>query len=225
MLVEDSRPLIYDYETGDERIEELGDSEVVATRTHLAYIRSTREVIIEYNHRGAKATDLIRLLNALSDRFLDVRTEFELTPVVDRGFIQEVDDFERILNASVTIARPNPDWTDWADHLADVADASDGQQITVNVSAGRGGSLDESNGVMAIIRGLVASGLAVIKTARVEGYRMGEEAKTSVSLSRHVEHQSVEVDRASNGAVDSGSMEQELGRYAEEREHKDDDDG
>ncbi len=195
----DLLPLIYDMEDGSERVEDLSESEYLATRTHAVLRLSDRLLAVEYNHRGAKASHLERLLEDLAERILDRDIDVTVNPVADQSFLESIELFERITNAGVRVSRPNQDWTDWHSELGKMAAASAGQSANVEVNSGRGGSLTQDSGIIQLIRELVTRRRATVKSARVSGYRQGEDRPTAVSLRRHITHQRVEAETGDDG--------------------------
>ena len=91
------QPLIFDAASAQERIQRLRAREVVATRTHCVIDLASRESIVEYNHRGAKANDLVELLARAGrslPRFKDL--DLDLNPKVSESFLAAIGRFERV---------------------------------------------------------------------------------------------------------------------------------
>ncbi len=107
-------PLIYDTAAGTERYADTTSTEIVATKTHARFEFSSREAIIEYNHRGAKAPDIADVVAGSLVRHNErwAGLSFELAPHVDASFVESIDAFERIRQVKVRLTEPNYDWTD-----------------------------------------------------------------------------------------------------------------
>lgn len=213
----DLYPLIYDYEQGTERIEQLLASEVLATKTHAIIDVIDRETIVEYNHRGAKARDLALLIEELGRPLLGQSLNVELSPVADESFSRSIDHFRRITSASIKLSRPNQDWTDYHDRLTGLAGESHGQYAEVAVSAGRGRSLSDGSGIIPLIRKILRRRRSSVQTAKIAGYRHEESEPTTVSLSRHITHQRIRVETDEAGYPMEPEMLDRLEEFLAER--------
>jgi hypothetical protein len=132
-------PLIFNATNAEERTERLKRGEIVATRTHAVVDIESREVIVEYNHAGAKAGDLASVItNSLSESETWRGLNVELNPVADEEFVKAIEKFRRIRLASLRVARPNPGWTDHVNNLTEMAGESDAKDVEVALSANRG---------------------------------------------------------------------------------------
>jgi hypothetical protein len=215
---EEGNPLFFNFEKATERIERLSRGEKLATKTHCAIDIATREAVVEYNFRGAKAGDIAEAIQAIG-RSLTTWSdlEVELTPVVDQSFIQAVNSFQRIRVATVKMVRPNQDWTDYATHITDIADESRGGSIEVTVNAKRSSSLSERSGIMRFIKETIRTARQSIKTAKVTGTRAGEDAETTVTTEKHIAHQKVSVELNNDGLVNDPEINDRAVRFLESR--------
>lgn len=139
---------------------------------------------------------------ALFERYLEriELSEFssrsvDITPLASESFLDEIEDFERIRLASVEVTRPNLDWDDQANHLYELADESGAQSSTAEVKAPRGESLNKHRGLLGVIRQVASNSNPSIKNAKITGRKPGDVNDRTVSLSRHQEKSSVEVDQ------------------------------
>lgn len=214
----DVLPLIYDMADGTERVEDLTDSEYLATRTHAVLRVTDRLLAVEYNHRGAKARDLEHVVEALAKELLGRQVHVSVNPVADRSFLESIELFERITQASVRVARPNQDWSDWHSELGKLAAESHGQTANVEVNAGRGNSLSEDSGIIELLRSLVRQRRSTVSSARVAGYRSGEKRPTAVSLQRHVTHQRVQAEIGPDGQASQAPMLDNLDAFVSTQE-------
>jgi hypothetical protein len=216
-------PLLYNYESGTARIQPLRSGEMVATKTHGLINIEKREAIIEYNQRGAKASDISQTLEYVGRTRTNWHSlKLELVPKAEEGFVKSIERFERIRVASFKVTRPNPSWTDHFDHLNDLAEQSDAGAMEVTATAERGESLSQSKGVVAYIKNMARQSLAYVKGANLIGTRPGEKAETSISLNRYIEHQRVGVKTNEDGHVNDDDLERKIRDYAKAREQGND---
>ncbi len=216
---EEGNPLFYDFVNAKERIEELPKGEKLATKTHGVINLATREAIVEYNQRGAKASDVafaIQEIGRSLRNWSDLEVEF--TPVFDQSFLQAINSFSRIREASVKMVRPNPDWTDHATYLTDLAKDSKAHLIEVTANAERAQSLNQSKGLIGFIKRMISSKQSSVKTASVTGTRNGEAAETTVSSNNYIAHQRVIVGKTKDGLVNDVEINDTLVKFAESRD-------
>jgi hypothetical protein len=210
-------PIIFNTTSAEERVERLEAGEILATKTHGIVNLVTRDVLIEYNHQGAKAADIADVLErAVSSSAAWPQVKVELTPVVAETFIQDVNRFERIRVANARVVRPNVGWSDWEDELTKAADDSNAQSVQVEFNAPRGQSLSKTGGVVPFIKRL-ARPLTPLKSAAITGRRPGEAAETTISTANHIEHQRINVRLDGDGHVDDADIERRLSAYEETR--------
>jgi hypothetical protein len=214
-------PLIFNRNSSTERLEPLASGEIVATRTHGVIDVERREAIIEYNHSGAKAPDIASVLQSLAERVTRAEWfQFELNPKADQTFLEDLARFRSVKVASIKMARPNPNWTDYESHLTSIAADSDARVIEVTVSAGRQGAINTIGGLVDFIRQAAGARLPPLKGAQVSGYREGEDAATTISLSNHIEHQRVEVKLTPEGHVETSDIQRKLLAYLRSRQEQ-----
>ena len=211
-------PLIFNTSRARERIQRLRDGEIVASKTHMLMNLTRREATVEYNHLGAKASDIASLLEDLARSQPQFDTlELSLNPVVDEEFIRAIDRFGRIRVASIRVARPNPDWSDHYNNFTSLAADSDAGAIDVTLTASRRHSLSKTRGLIRHIKDLVTGQVSILKSARVAGEREGETEETAISLSHHIEHQKIAVKRTDDGHVDSRDIRDKMEEYLNAR--------
>jgi len=216
---EEGNPLFYDFVNAKERIEELPKGEKLATKTHCVINLATREAIVEYNQRGAKAADIamaIQEIGRSKTTWKDLEVEF--TPVFDQSFLQAVNSFSRIRVASVKMVRPNPDWTDNVTLLTGLAKDSKAHLIEVTVNAERAQSLNQSKGLIGFIKSLIGAKQSSLKAAAVTGTRAGETAETTVSSNNYIAHQRAVVSKTKDGLVNDHDINDTLVKFSEARD-------
>jgi hypothetical protein len=212
------QPIIFDTGAATERTQPLKPEEIVATKTHALIDIESREAIIEYNHRGAKAADIATVLGAAGRKIHGWKNfYFDLSPKVDRSFVEGVDAFERIRVAGFRIARPNTDWTDWDNQIAQSALESGAQTAQAEYTAPRGKSLEKGAGVVPFIRERATDGVTALKNAFITGKREGEAAETTITIGDHKEHQRVAVRLDPERQVEEKDIDRRLGEYDEAR--------
>jgi hypothetical protein len=215
---EEGNPLFFNFESATERIEQLARNEKLARKTHCVINITRREAAVEYNHRGAKASDVADALAIIGQRLMQwPELQVEFTPVIDQSFLQAINSFSRIRVATVKMIRPNQDWTDHANHLTALADESRGHFIEVTVNAHRERGLSERGGVIGFIRYMARELLPSLKDAKVIGTRQDEDAETTVSLQNHIAHQRVNVGMTDDGHVNDGEINEMLIGFLESR--------
>ncbi len=212
------QPIIFDTADSSEQIGALRPSQVVATRTHALIDLRSREAIIEYNHRGAKAHDIATALGVTGRRIREWRGLWvELSPKVDHTFVESIDQFDRIRAAGVRIGRPNYDWTDWDDEITDAASDSDAQTAEVEFVAARGESLSKTLGIIPFIKKRAQEGVAAMKNAYVTGRRPDDATETKVTLNDHKEHHRINVKMDPDNHVDEADIRRHIEQYDSSR--------
>jgi len=216
--VPEQRPLLFNVARGRERFGQLRADEVVAHKTHVLVDLSRREALIEYNHRGAKASDIAEVVQSAGRTLSELRDlTFDLVAVGDESFLKAVDRFTRIRIASIRVARPNPGWTDCYDELGDLGKKSKAQTITVEMTAQRNDTLSKSDGIIGVVRDLIKRKIAALKGARVVGQRGEEPSETTVSLDRYIVHRRVNVRKTEEGHVDDADIRRHMEAFGKSR--------
>lgn len=179
-------PLIFNEETGS--VEKAPNSEETwpVRQTAVIVDPETRLVGIENRRAGVGSTNLERYFRILArDQGYASDLLFDLAGQPSASFEQELNDFDRIREATVVIKRPNNDWEDAEDVVADLADATGAHTASVTVNAARGASLNSNDGLLSVIRRQVQRPQTSISNVRVIGTRNGETQERSLSLARH----------------------------------------
>jgi hypothetical protein len=213
-------PLIYNRTSAVERLETLDVGEVLARKTRALLDLITREMAVEYNHRGAKASDIVNLCQYLArqDRRWGA-LDLTVVPVPQRSFADSLDRFSIIKSASIKVVEPNQDWTrDYKNLLSRMSDASSAGSGDITLHARRRGTLSKTRGIIAYLKEMVSGRAApAVEGATVTGVREGETAESSVSLKKHVETRVVRPRLLPSGQVDEGDVEVKLREYLDSR--------
>jgi hypothetical protein len=211
-------PMILNQDRGRLRIEELGDDEILVENTHGLMDLQTRETLIEYNKKGAKAKDIAEIFSEVLSSDYGEEVEVTLTPVVDESFLQALNRFRRIRIGSVKLVRPNPDWSDeYEASLLEFAADSKAQTVNIEVSARRGQDLDRERGIIGFLRKLVRERVSNLRGGRITGQMVESEGETSISTTNFIEHQVVRVGLNQHGHVDDTEITQKMTTYLEQR--------
>ena len=210
-------PLIFNIEQGSERHTRLRENEILATRTQAVLDCRTRKVVVEYNQRGAKASDFTAMIAAFGRRALSTEDfTFDLAPLPGQSFLEELRKFGRVQLANVKLTRPNHDWNDAEDALSGVAQDSQARMFEVTLTAQRRGSLSLRHGILAAIRQMVSRSHPNVKDVRVRGFHEGSSAQTDLSLQKHFQHKRVEVRRGADGYPRPDDISHHLEVYLDE---------
>jgi hypothetical protein len=213
-------PLIYNQLSAEERIERLARGEVLARKTHAMLSLLTRELIVEYNQRGAKLTDIVNLCQYLALRHPDWnRLDLIATPIVEPSFLEALNRYRVIKTATVKVARPNQNWNaDLKNMLGEMASDSDARMADVTLYASRRGTLSRTGGLVAYIRQMISGAVPSVAGATISGIREGESADSSISLSKHIQAQVVSVGLTQDGYVNDEDIESKIQDYLNSRE-------
>jgi hypothetical protein len=214
-------PLIFDLAANEEHIERLRPRQVMATRTHAIVNLKTRDVVVEYNHRGAKASDIAALLARAGRENLGWSNfHVELAPIASPDFLKAIDAFEKVKIASLNMVRPNLNWNKEKKHADAIAVESNGQRVEVAVYASGGDGLYKRKGMVGLIRSLTKESRSNLKNASVTGRRKGESTDTTISLQRHLEFRIARVRLGEGGHPERASVEAALMEFLAAREKR-----
>jgi hypothetical protein len=195
---------------------------ISAHKTHALLSLQTHEMVVEYNHRGPKASDIVSLCQNLARQNRAWQSlDLTVTPVVEASFLRALDRFRVIKLATVKVARPNPGWTrDFKNLMGEMAEDSDARLADVTLHASRNGTLSKTQGIIAYLRDMLSGRAPSVEGATIWGIREGEDADSSVSLNKFVQRQIVNVRKTSDGYVDDEDIEGKIRDYLETRERR-----
>ena len=147
-----ANPLILNLQTGIVRIEELARNEMIGAASHMLVYPKDRRALVEYVKNGPKVeviqASIEAVLRSRIEKYADLTIEF--APVVRESFVKEIEGFNRIRVASLTVVKPNAGWTDHYSEIADMLDKSNGKKAKLSVSAPRSESLQKNRGISLI---------------------------------------------------------------------------
>lgn len=148
---------------------------------------SKRVVVIERRRPGVPVYQLERFFEKFGRGNGYSRLTVSLNPVPSPSFVEEIESFTRIREASVTIRRPNHSFTASARQaVAQIARESNGGSATVQVNADRKESLSKDHGIVSDILSFARAAINPILNATVKGSRPGYGKERTVSLKKHV---------------------------------------
>lgn len=186
--------LLYNPRSGEEVVGDL-QGNVLAAGAWVLLDPERRFVAVEQRRPGVSISLMTRALGHLGAELglTPERAVFDLNPITSPSFIRELDSFQRIREAAVSVARPNYDWDDSATTLTDYANESDGAEAELTIKAPRGGSLSRTSGIVADVKELVSRPIGPLKNLKIRGNREGERRESTMTLSRHQERTSFPV--------------------------------
>ena len=209
--IKEATILIYDTQTTEEQISSLPEGQLIARKVHGAVDPESRTAWIEANRLGASASQIAELIEqaAKNTESFD-GLDFNLNPKVGEGFMQAVEELNRIQNARLQISRPNASWNDFHNDLTSVADDSNAHVVEVEARASRSQSLSKTAGLIRFLRQATQVAYSPIKNAWVSGSRHGQAGMITLNLNRFDETATVELP-LDGGAVPESQIREALG--------------
>jgi hypothetical protein len=212
-------PTIYNMERQRERRQPLRPGDVVVNRTHALVDLDTRRTIVEFNLRGAKASDVAKVLQYSARQIKTFsKIQLSMTPVLGSAFGEAIDEFDRIKSAKVRLLRPNYDWSDWVDPLTEAASESDAAAANVEFTAKRNGSLSKRKGIIGFLRRSNQVVASPVESATIVGRRAEDDADTRISSRGYTEHRRVSVKRRADGQAQDDDMFEAMEELSEASE-------
>lgn len=215
----DAEALLYDMESGQERLTAKRRSEIVATRTHFAIDISARVIAFEYNQRGTKIADLEDLLQLRTAAQLGSEEEVHVSivPVPGRRFLAELEEFERIQSAKAVLVRPNVNWLDSKSPLLGYADSSNAQSMTIEAKAGRAAGLSRRTGIVDDVKQVVRRGVTTLRQVVFWGTKDGR--RQDLKLTSQIRKTVVQLRRMDDGQPDRSAMRYYVLQFCKEVSH------
>ena len=180
--------LLFDLNEQTELFEATKPGQFPARKTHALIDPQRRLLLIESMRGHLHPEDLAEALESVGRRMPGYETlELNFNPVADTEFIRQIDQFRRIQSATVTMARPNIDWTDRHHQLTEVADESNAKAIDVTVRSKRGKTLSKDAGLVQFVKQFAALPMSIFKRISITGDR-DDGGLITLNLSKHIEH-------------------------------------
>lgn len=198
--------LFFDVKAKAELTESTTPGRFQAHKTYALIDAQKRLLLIETKRGNLHPWDLATVIENQARKFPKYKSlDLVFNPIADPEFIKRLDDLTRIQAATVTIARPNPDWTDRYNELTKVADESNARALDVSARSKRGKSLSRDAGLLQFIRHSAKAAHSIFQKIRIVG-ALGEDSGLIVlDLSKHVHHTNalVNVDGTTNQPKDN----------------------
>jgi hypothetical protein len=198
--------LFFDLTAKVELTESIGPGRFQARKTHAMVDAGKRLLVIETKKGGLNPFSLAILI----EEFLRKKSEFKnlelsFIPIADKEFSARIDEFSRIRSATITIARPNVDWTDRHNQLTEVAKESDAKALDVTARAKRGKGLSKEHGIIEFIKSSATSAKSMFKKIKIIGSIGDGPGLITLDLSKHVRHLDVAMETNSETNLPSES--------------------
>ncbi len=193
--------LFFDVNSKEELTEATLPGRFPARKTYAMIDAAKRMLLIETKRGTLSAFSLSSLIERYSKSFDEFKTlELVFNPVADSSFADRLNSFSRIQGATITIGRPNFDWTDRHDQLTAVASESDAKSLDVTAHAKRGKSLSKNRGLIDFIRVGASSAKTMFQKIKVVGAITENSGLITLDLNKHVQHLnlSLEIDPKTN---------------------------
>jgi len=198
--------LFFDFTVKEELTESIRPGRFQARKTHAMIDAGKRLLAIETKKGSLNPFSLAVLI----EEFLRTNSEFKdldlsFSPIADEEFISRIDGFSRIRSATITITRPNVDWTDRHTQLTEVAKESDAKALDVTARAKRGKGLSKEHGIIEFIKAGASSAKSIFKKIRIIGSIGDEPGLITLDLSKHIQHLDVALDTSAETNLPSES--------------------
>lgn len=195
------KPLILDLDTGDTRVDELEEHEMLGSAAHALVNPEKRRILVEYVKSGTKAELMARTIELLLAKIYGEDLRVDFSPVVKEDFVKEINSFTRIRMASLTLIKPNAGWDDHYTKISQLLQESGGEKADLSVRAARGETLSKDSGIVEVIKDVANDAQPYLSDAEIIGIKEGEETETVVPLNKHVLHRNINVPRNQDGAI------------------------
>jgi hypothetical protein len=194
-----------------------------ASKTRVLIDPAQRTLLIEAGRGRLYPGELAKLIETEARKLPEYGTlELSFTPVAAQEFMKKISQMERIQSASVSIARPNVDWSDSYKVLAGLADDSKGKAIDTTIRARRGDSLSKDNGIVPNMKHWLADKLSAVSSATIKGSSGDDSGLITLKLNDYVETLNVVTDvKADTGQPLETAIEEKLNSYLDTKSKED----
>ena len=181
--------LFFDVNTQSELHTATEAGKFQARKTHALIAPRQRLLLIESRRGHLHPDDLADILESIAKQIPEFSTlELSFNPVVDEDFLKQIDQLKRVQSATISLARPNVDWTDRHHQLTEVASESDAKALDVTVRSKRGKSLAKDAGLIEFIKQFAGLSMSVFKRISITGSRDDDAGLITLNLSKHIQH-------------------------------------
>lgn len=189
-------PLVYDESTGTVTTDDPGDGRFIVRGVWVFVVPAKRLVFIEKKRPGVPVFQVEKFLGLYARHRLGIgNAVVNLNPVASSSFAEEVKRFTRIREASFTLRRPNPSWSDVGESLLGSAADSNAAEVVIQAKADRGQTLSKDRGLIPEILNMVGNAITALQNAVVRGVMPAYEGERSVSLDKHTVKGSIRLPR------------------------------
>lgn len=192
----DTSFLVLDLNSDTEEVRQLSRGELLATRTVGTIDPVKRTAVIQYVHEGVRAAQIAVLFEKVAHLLLPAFAlgTLEFTLRAGPAFRQQINALNRIHSATLTLTRPNLDWTDYSDVVNGIAGDSNARNIQVAASAPRDESLKKQTGLVRLIKELSKpNARSIMKSATVKGTSEATGQPVEVKLQKNIQSEQVRV--------------------------------
>jgi hypothetical protein len=187
--------LFFDLTERKEVTEETRPNQFQARKTYVLIDPSKRSVIIESKKGTLGPLQLAALIETYLRTIREYKTlELSLNTIADTEFTERLDSFTRIQAATITIARPNVDWTDERNKLTEIAAESDARSVDLTARSKRNKGLAKENGLIKFIRDSATSAKSMFQKIKITGAIGDGKGLITLDLNKHIKHTSVTMD-------------------------------
>jgi hypothetical protein len=213
--------LFFDVTAKEELTESTVPGRFQARKTYAMVDGRKRFLLIEMKKGNLSPADLAFALEAHVQTALPEYKSLELVfnPIADVEFIKRLEALARIQAATVTIGRPNPDWTDRHNQLTEVADESNAKALDVTARAKRGKSLSKDAGLVQFVKHFAGSAMTMFQKIKITGQLGADSGLITLDLSKHIEHVNIPFDvDPKTHLPNDGDVQREMSAYLDSKE-------
>ena len=214
--------LFFDLSEQKEFNEVTGPNRFQARKTRIMIFPEKRQLLIEIGRGKIGTDDLADVIEEEAHKTEAFKTlELVFTPVAAEEFVAAIDNMTRIQSASVTIARPNYDWSDSYTALSELAQDSDAKAIDTTVRAKRAAGISKITGLIPAIKDWVTGPKSSVLGAKIKGEKPGHSGLITLNLSEHVQKAAFSYESTpKKPELSDEELEQRLRAYYEGQEKK-----
>jgi hypothetical protein len=215
----DRNVLFYDLNRLSEFSSQMESGRFVARKTHVLFDPSRRTLVIEAGRGHPPAEELAKMIEEELRKEAGFETlELSFTPVAAPTFISKIDQLQRIQAVSVSISRPNVDWSERYHQFTKLAEDSGAKAIDATVRARRNEGISKQHGIIPDLKHWLSDAMSSVSGARIKGALPGQSGLIELKLSDHIDTFNVTVDVSSEaGQPTDTSIQEKLNGYLDER--------